>query len=187
MCWSSSDKHLQGTNVLSFTTFQLFRFYETPGNLHKLTVIFRLQLLATTALPAQVPCLQDGVIWESWEMQGRGKCRLFHQPWECNSKKLNFTSQLAWRRCKTPHRLSCLVPREKQVLRRLSFLMVREVAELPLESGSVWMHHLWHQQTLRLYSLKYEFARSLLQPSMGQSKHACCVHPPDTVKRTSWL
>lgn len=59
--------------MLSLTTFRLFCFYETPGNLHELTVIFRLQLLATTALPAQVPCLQDGVIWESWENAGKRK------------------------------------------------------------------------------------------------------------------
>lgn len=135
-CWSSSDKHLQGTNVLSFTTFQLFCFYETPGNLQKLNEIFRLQPLATAALPAEVPCAQDGGIWQSWENAGKRKMSILSATLSVQPEKAGF-HQSAWCRCNTPHRLSCAVPREKQVLRRLSFLMVREVAELPLESGSV--------------------------------------------------
>lgn len=76
--------------MLSFTTFQLFCFYETPGNLHKLTVIFRLQLLATATLPAEVPCPQDGVIWESWENTGKRKMSTLSATLSAQPEKAGF-------------------------------------------------------------------------------------------------
>lgn len=76
--------------MLSFTTFQLFCFRESPGHLHKLTEIFRLQLLATAALPAEVS------VCSGWSNLGiLGKHREEENIDSCvrNPKKLDFTGR----------------------------------------------------------------------------------------------
>lgn len=107
------------------------------------------QLVATAALPAGIPCPQDGVTWETWENTGRWKYWLFSilsvtrddvSQWKV--RREDFTRQTAPVRCNTEF----LVLREKQLLWHLSSVMVRLAAELPLKSWSVSVYCLWYQQ-----------------------------------------